>query len=137
LFCGIFFFPYLIPVFNSSALFQFAPTNDAFSKIPAEFIANDAILKNILKYHVILDGAAPAYSAGLASGNVATAGGNVKVAVANGKVSVNGANVIIADVIIENGVVHGKLLSSFFLFSVCQRLMIPARLFFVQSSTRS
>merc|ERR1712115_404489 len=61
-------------------------------------------LTNILKYHVV---AANAVSSGLESGNVSTLSGDkVKVEVSDSGVMVNEANVIVADVIASNGIIH-------------------------------
>merc|ERR1712176_727207 len=61
-------------------------------------------LVSILQYHVV---AANAHGSGLASGDVETLmGDSVAVAVSDAGVTVNGANVIKADVIASNGIIH-------------------------------
>merc|ERR1712087_720049 len=61
-------------------------------------------LASILHYHVV---AANAHSSGLASGDVPTLmGASVAVAVSDVGVTVNGANVVKADVIASNGIIH-------------------------------
>merc|ERR1712142_323567 len=89
-----------------------APTNDAFAKIPADtlngLLADKAALTKVLLRHVI---PAKVLSRQVGNGHVATAGGEkittkrtykgIKVASASGQ-----ANVILADVIATNGVIH-------------------------------
>merc|ERR1712002_329345 len=89
-----------------------APTNDAFAKIPADtlngLLADKAALTKVLLRHVI---PAKVLSRQVGNGQVATAGGEkittkrtykgIKVASASGQ-----ANVILADVLATNGVIH-------------------------------
>lgn len=93
-------------------LFAFisAPTNEAFDALPAGTLdslllqENIKLLTDILKYHVI-----PANEASsvLANGPVETlAGKSVQVFVSENGVAINGANVIAADIIASNGIVH-------------------------------
>jgi len=87
----------------------FAPTDDAFAALPDgtldDLLADPTgTLTNILKYHVV---AANAVSSGLESGDVSTLfGDDVKVEVSDSGVMVNEANVIVADVIASNGIIH-------------------------------
>ncbi|MEJ5996077.1 fasciclin domain-containing protein [Pedobacter sp. Du54] len=89
----------------------FAPTNEAFAKIPAATLDGlmkpemKADLTKILTYHVV-PGALKA--ADLTDGQELTTvqGQKLKVSVKDGKVMINGANVTIADVISSNGVTH-------------------------------
>merc|ERR1712176_933469 len=88
----------------------FAPTNDAFNKLPAGVLdslllpANIDQLKDVLLYHVV---AANALSSSLVNGVIKTLNGdNVKIAVTGSGVMVNDADVILANVIASNGVVH-------------------------------
>merc|ERR1712176_743532 len=88
----------------------FAPTNAAFDALPEGTVEdllkpeNKDKLVSILQYHVV---AANAHSSGLASGDVPTLmGDSVAVVVSDGGVTVNGANVIKADVIASNGIIH-------------------------------
>jgi len=88
----------------------FAPTNDAFAKLPKATLANllkpenKEQLQKILTYHVV-SGAVTSNK--LKSGKVATVeGGNVTVRISRKKVRVNNANVILADVKASNGVIH-------------------------------
>lgn len=89
----------------------FAPTNAAFSALPAGTVESlltpekKADLTNILTYHVV-------------SGNVKAAdltdgqkiktlqGGELTVAIKDGKVMINGANVTAADLAGSNGMIH-------------------------------
>ena len=89
----------------------FAPTNEAFAKLPAGTVEdllkpeNKAKLAKILSYHVV---AGKVMSTDLKNGQMAKTveGSDVKVSIMNGKVMINNANVIKADVMADNGVVH-------------------------------
>ena len=86
----------------------FAPTDEAFAKIPKADL--DALLKDkakltaVLTYHVV---PAKVLSKDIAAGEVSTVNGKaVTISLANGAVMVNGAKVIKADVAASNGVIH-------------------------------
>jgi uncharacterized surface protein with fasciclin (FAS1) repeats len=86
----------------------FAPTDEAFAKVPADTLAklaaDKAMLTKVLTYHVV---AGKVMAADIAPGDVATvAGPTVKLSVADGKVMVNEATVTAADVVASNGVIH-------------------------------
>jgi len=89
----------------------FAPTNDAFAKIPADTLASlltpekKSDLVNILTYHVV---SGKAFSGDLKDGQEITTlqGAKLKVMIKDGKVYINGAQVVLADVKTKNGVVH-------------------------------
>ncbi len=86
----------------------FAPTDEAFAKVPAETLASlaadKALLTKVLTYHVV---AGKVMAADIKPGDVATvAGPNITLSVADGKVMVNGATVTAADVVASNGVIH-------------------------------
>ena len=89
----------------------FAPTNDAFSKLPSGAVdnllkpENKADLTSILTYHVV-PGALKA--ADLKDGQkLKTVNGKeLMVSIKDGKVMIDGATVTIADVISSNGVTH-------------------------------
>lgn len=89
----------------------FAPTNDAFSALPAGTVDNllkpemKADLTGVLTYHVI---SGSVKSSDLTDGMELTTvqGGKLKVSVKDGIVMVNGAKVTIADIISSNGVTH-------------------------------
>jgi uncharacterized surface protein with fasciclin (FAS1) repeats len=83
----------------------FAPTNEAFEAV-SEAVAGLSTeqVSSVLTYHVV---PSVAYSSGLKSGEVPTVNGaSVKVEVSDGGVKVNDANVVVADVLVANGVVH-------------------------------
>ena len=86
----------------------FAPTDEAFAKVPAETLASlaadKALLTKVLTYHVV---AGKVMAADIKPGDVATvAGPNIALSVADGKVMVNAATVTTADVVASNGVIH-------------------------------
>ncbi len=90
----------------------FAPTDDAFAKLPKETV--DSLLKpesketlaNILKYHVLRG---RAFSDGVISAEwtgKTLQGGELKSKVADKTVTVGGATVLVTDVDASNGVIH-------------------------------
>lgn len=89
----------------------FAPVDAAFDALPAGTVdtlvkpENKAKLTGILTYHVV---AGKVMSSDLTDGMTATTvnGQTVTIKLMNGKVMVNDAEVIIADVDTDNGVVH-------------------------------
>jgi uncharacterized surface protein with fasciclin (FAS1) repeats len=86
----------------------FAPTDEAFAKLPAETleaVQNDpALLKTVLTYHVVA-GKVPA--ADVTTGMVPTVAGiDLDIKVEGGKVMVNDATVVTPDVMASNGVIH-------------------------------
>ena len=86
----------------------FAPTNEAFSKVPAatlQALANDpAKLKAVLTYHVI---AGKVMAADVKNGNAKTVNGaNLALSKAGDFVTVEDALVLTADIAATNGVVH-------------------------------
>lgn len=94
----------------------FAPTDEAFGKLPAETLTklmlpeNKEKLRMLLLYHVI---AGKLLAADLTNGDVKTVNGEkVKVAVTPEKIEVDGEKVFTADVTATNGVMHsiGKVL---------------------------
>jgi uncharacterized surface protein with fasciclin (FAS1) repeats len=89
----------------------FAPTNDAFAKLPAGTVENllkpenKAQLVAVLTYHVVPGKVMAASLAGKTTTVATVQGGNVTVDGMDG-VKVNGAKVITADVPASNGVIH-------------------------------
>ena len=88
----------------------FAPTDEAFAKLPAGTVEsllkpeNKAKLVAILTYHVV---GAKVMAADVKTGMVKTVNGaELDVKAWDGKVSVNGAKVTAADVAASNGVIH-------------------------------
>jgi uncharacterized surface protein with fasciclin (FAS1) repeats len=86
----------------------FAPTDEAFKKLPAgavdALLKDSAKLKAVLNYHVI---AGHVSAKDMKSGEVMTLQGSPLTAVvASSDVQVNGAHVKRADLIATNGVIH-------------------------------
>lgn len=87
----------------------FAPTNEAFAKIPQDqldaILADQAKLKSILTYHVI---AGKVLAGDLQpEQSVATVEGqNVDIKVTDGTATINGCNIVKTDVEASNGVIH-------------------------------
>jgi transforming growth factor-beta-induced protein len=89
----------------------FAPTDEAFAKLPKGTVEtllkpeNKAKLQAILKYHVV-SGTVMAADVVKVKGAVSLEGQRIAVKVAGGKVSVDGANVVKTDIKCSNGVIH-------------------------------
>jgi len=89
----------------------FAPTDAAFAKLPAgtveSLLADPKKLASILTFHVV---SGKVMSADVVKANGATPttvnGAPLDVVVRGGKVFVNGAQVITADIVASNGVIH-------------------------------
>jgi uncharacterized surface protein with fasciclin (FAS1) repeats len=89
----------------------FAPTNDAFAKLPAGTVENllkpenKAQLVAVLTYHVV---PGKVYSKDLKNGMKAktSQGSEVTITLKDGKAMVNNATVTVADIEASNGVVH-------------------------------
>jgi transforming growth factor-beta-induced protein len=88
----------------------FAPTDDAFAALPAGLVdklllpENEAVLAQILKYHVV---SGKVLAADVKTGKVPSVeGSDIDVKVDGGKVTVNGANVTATDIVTSNGVIH-------------------------------
>jgi uncharacterized surface protein with fasciclin (FAS1) repeats len=107
----------LVDVLNSDGPFTvFAPTNEAFAKLPASTL--DALsrdkeaLKAVLLYHVVPGKFTAHQVIDARRLNAPTAlvrGGNaarLNIRVVDGKVRVNSSNVIATDVMASNGVIH-------------------------------
>lgn len=91
----------------------FAPTDEAFEKLPAGTVEsllkpeNKEKLIAILKYHVVAGKVMASQVVKLDGKEVATVGKkDVKISVSGGKVKVNKANVVKTDIVCSNGVVH-------------------------------
>ena len=87
----------------------FAPTNEAFAALPPGVLdalllpENKDALTKILTYHVV---SGQVMAADITDGDVATVEGqNVTLSTADG-VTVNGAAVVTADIVTDNGVIH-------------------------------
>jgi transforming growth factor-beta-induced protein len=89
----------------------FAPTDDAFAKLPAGTVEtllkpeNIEQLKNILLYHVVADKVMAEQVVTLTSADTVL-GQPVTIKVEDGKVYINEAQVIITDIETLNGVIH-------------------------------
>jgi uncharacterized surface protein with fasciclin (FAS1) repeats len=96
---------------NAGPFTVFAPTNDAFKKLPAETLEelakpeNIAQLQDILQYHVSIGVfKAEDFTDGQVIGQAN--GGNITMQVKDGKVSVNGQANIITSIKASNGIIH-------------------------------
>lgn len=89
----------------------FAPTNEAFKKLPAGTVEsllkpeNKDKLVAILKYHVVAGKVMAADVVKLKEAETVQ-GGKVKIMVKDGKVMVDNANVVKTDITGSNGVIH-------------------------------
>jgi len=89
----------------------FAPTDEAFAKLPAGTLdsllkpENKAKLQKILTYHVVAGKVMAADVMKLSSAKTVE-GENVTISVKNGAVMVDNANVTKADIMTSNGVIH-------------------------------
>lgn len=87
----------------------FAPTDDAFAKIPEEtlneILADKEQLTAILTYHVIAGKVMAPDLVKLTSAETIQ-GGEVSIEVTGNEVMINNAKVIVADVEASNGVIH-------------------------------
>ena len=88
----------------------FAPTDEAFSKLPKGSLdsllkpENKKKLQDILTYHVV---AAKVPSSKVSAGKVAMVNKkHAKISIKNGKVMIDKANVVKTDVMASNGVIH-------------------------------
>ena len=85
----------------------FAPTDEAFAKIPADqlqaLLKDKAKLTAVLTYHVV---AGKVLSKDVTAGMVPTVQGSSLNVTTEGGVKVNGAKVIAVDIIADNGVIH-------------------------------
>jgi transforming growth factor-beta-induced protein len=93
---------------SDGPLTVFAPTNAAFEALPEgtveALLADIPTLTEILTYHVVPGNA---HSSTLAAGSVETLNGApVEISTTDGGVMVNDANVVAADVLASNGIIH-------------------------------
>lgn len=102
----------LVDTLKSAGPFTvFAPTDEAFAKLPAGTVEsllkpeNKAKLVQILKYHVVAGKVAAADVVKLSSAKTVE-GSNVKIKTSNGKVMINSSNVVKADIMTSNGIIH-------------------------------
>ena len=87
----------------------FAPTDEAFAKLPAgtvdALLKDPAKLKDILLYHVV-SGKVMAADVSKMKTAKTVEGGSVKVHAMGGKVMIDNASVVKADIACDNGVIH-------------------------------
>ncbi|KAJ57556.1 fasciclin [Actibacterium mucosum KCTC 23349] len=89
----------------------FAPTNDAFAALPAGTVESLLLPENkdqlvaVLTYHVVPGAVTSDQLAGQRLSVATVQGSNVHIDARNG-VKVDGANVVSADIIASNGVIH-------------------------------
>ncbi len=87
----------------------FAPTDEAFAKLPAgtveNLIAHPEKLKAVLTYHVVSGKVMAADVVKLKSATTVQ-GSAAKVTVKGGKVMIDNANVVKTDIVCDNGVIH-------------------------------
>lgn len=89
----------------------FAPTDEAFAKLPAGTLEmllkpeNKAKLQSILTYHVVSGKVMSQDVVKLHSAKTVE-GGSIAISSMNGGVMVNNAHVIKADIVASNGVIH-------------------------------
>ena len=89
----------------------FAPTDEAFAKVPKETLEsllkpeNKEKLKSILLYHVV-DGRVYSEDAVGAKSAATLQGGKVEISVKDGAAYVNSAKILATDVDASNGVIH-------------------------------
>jgi len=90
----------------------FAPTDDAFAKLDAATLSalqsDPELLSSVLLYHVIAGQVVDAATAiGLAGESVETANGqSVKVSLRGKRLFINKSEVVVADVLASNGIIH-------------------------------
>ena len=87
----------------------FAPTDEAFAKIPAAdleaLIADKAALTRVLTYHVVPGKVLAADVVGLDSA-ATVEGSSITIEASDSGVKVDGANVVATDIMTSNGVIH-------------------------------
>ena len=101
----------LVEALNGDGPFTiFAPTNEAFAKLPAGTVEsllkpeNKDKLAAILKYHVV---PGKVMAADVTTGEALTLqGSTLEIKVANGAVTIDKAQVVTTDIVGSNGVIH-------------------------------
>lgn len=100
----------LVDTLKSAGPFTvFAPTDEAFAKLPAGtvegLLKDPAKLKQILLYHVV-SGKVMAADVVKIKKAKTVQGSEAKVSVMGGKVMIDNANVVKTDIVTDNGVIH-------------------------------
>lgn len=96
---------------NTGPFTVFAPTNDAFKKLPAGTVdnllkpANKEALRDVLQYHVAVAVYRPDMLKDGMTLQMAN-GDNMKITVKDGKITLNGVATVVATVPAANGIVH-------------------------------
>lgn len=87
----------------------FAPTDEAFKKLPKDVLNNllndKEALKNVLLYHVV-SGDITSKQIVKLNETMTLNGSDIKIKVDDGKVMVNDSQVVGADVLASNGIIH-------------------------------
>jgi uncharacterized surface protein with fasciclin (FAS1) repeats len=87
----------------------FAPTDEAFAKLPAgtveQLLADPDQLRAVLTYHVV-PGAVSAAEVGALTSALTVQGQPLRIGAMDGGVQINQASVTMADVMASNGVIH-------------------------------
>jgi uncharacterized surface protein with fasciclin (FAS1) repeats len=102
---------YVDDLSNAGPFTVFAPTNDAFNKLPAGTVDGlmkddkKADLQNILEYHVAVGGYKTENMRDGQKINMANLG-DITLSVKDGKVMVNGVANVIASIPAANGIIH-------------------------------
>jgi uncharacterized surface protein with fasciclin (FAS1) repeats len=102
----------LVDVLSNAGPFTvFAPTNEAFDKLPKGTVEdllkpeNKDKLADILQYHVLIGGyPVERFSDGSTLGTAS--GGSVRISVKDGKVVINDSATVVGSVVASNGLVH-------------------------------
>ncbi len=85
----------------------FAPTDEAFAKIPKDkldaLLKDKAMLTKVLTYHVV---SGKVMASDVKAGKVASVEGEKLTLATKGGVMVNNAKVVKADIVADNGVIH-------------------------------
>ena len=98
------------PLSGSRPFTVFAPTDEAFAKLPKEELdalqkpENKAKLQKILRHHIVVGKVTAADVVKLKSAK--TLSGEITITVTDGKVTVDKANVTKTDIAASNGVIH-------------------------------
>lgn len=100
----------LVDTLKSAGPFTvFAPTDEAFAKLPAgtveSLLANPEKLKQVLLYHVVAGKVMAADVVKIKSAKTVQ-GSSATVKVNGGSVMIDGANVVKTDIVTDNGVIH-------------------------------
>lgn len=89
----------------------FAPTDEAFAKVPAATLValgkDKALLKSVLLYHVVSGKVMAADALKLAGKSAKTVeGSDAKISVMGGTPMINQAHIVKTDIVAKNGVIH-------------------------------